>query len=134
MQTVKTMIRSRIKWHLIWVYTVCLCLFYGMLGLNGLKTLFSYFSQKQNESPPKKTVHIPDDCSLVTTIQTYVLPSSNIKKLSLIIRAYYTHTPTHTICVCKGCRVCVYWGYTVFMLSVHPNVCLLCFCYCFLSC
>ena len=36
MQTVQTLIRCRILRRLIWVYTVCLCLFYGTLGLNGL--------------------------------------------------------------------------------------------------
>ena len=35
MQTVQTLIRQHILWCLIWVYTVCQCPFYGMLGLNG---------------------------------------------------------------------------------------------------
>ena len=33
-QTVKTLIRRRILWHLIWVCTVCLCPKNGTLGLN----------------------------------------------------------------------------------------------------
>ena len=36
MQTVQTLIRHHIVQHLIWVYTVCHCSFYGKLGINGL--------------------------------------------------------------------------------------------------
>ena len=36
MQTVYTLIRRLILRHLIWVYTVCQCPFYGTLGLNGI--------------------------------------------------------------------------------------------------
>ena len=39
MQTVLTVIRRRILWRLIWVYTICQCPFYGMLGLNRLKEI-----------------------------------------------------------------------------------------------
>ena len=37
MQTVQTLIRRRVLWSLIWVYTVCQCPIYGTLGLNGLR-------------------------------------------------------------------------------------------------
>ena len=36
MQTVQTLIRCRILWHLIWVYTVLKGPIYRMLGINGL--------------------------------------------------------------------------------------------------
>ena len=35
MQTVKTLIRRRVLWRRIWVYTVCQCAFYGTLDLYG---------------------------------------------------------------------------------------------------
>ena len=36
MKTVQTQIRRRMMRRLIWVCTVCLCPFYGTLGINGL--------------------------------------------------------------------------------------------------
>ena len=42
MQAMYTLIRRCILRHLIWVYTVCQCFIYGMLGLNGLNTSESF--------------------------------------------------------------------------------------------
>ena len=36
-QTVETLIRRRILWHLFWVCTICLCPKKKMLGIYGLK-------------------------------------------------------------------------------------------------
>ena len=36
LQQLKTLIRGSILENLIWVYTVCQCTFYGLLGINGL--------------------------------------------------------------------------------------------------
>ena len=41
-QTVETLIRRRILWHLIWVCTICLCPTKRTLGIYGLK--FNYFA------------------------------------------------------------------------------------------
>ena len=37
MQTVYTLIKRRALRRLVWVYTVCQCLFYGTPNINGLK-------------------------------------------------------------------------------------------------
>ena len=52
MQTVQTLIRRRVLWRLICVYTVCQCPFYGTLGLNGLKTVILVEIGKRETSPP----------------------------------------------------------------------------------
>ena len=43
MQTVQILIRRRVLRRLIWVYIVCQCPFYGMLGLNGLNSKFAVY-------------------------------------------------------------------------------------------
>ena len=47
MQTVQTLIRRRVLWRLIWVYTVCLCPFKRTLGKNDLKDSKRHNAKKQ---------------------------------------------------------------------------------------
>ena len=45
MQTVQTLIKCRVLWRLIWVYTVCRYPFYRSLDMNGLTKLLVFFSR-----------------------------------------------------------------------------------------
>ena len=49
MQTMQTLIRRRILWRLIWVYTVCQCPFHWTRGINGLRAN-SFFRREQKQS------------------------------------------------------------------------------------
>ena len=42
--------QNHILWHLICIYTVCLCPFCGMLGLNGLREIFTLKIEIRNKN------------------------------------------------------------------------------------
>ena len=67
-QTVKTLIRCQRMWHLVWIYTVCLCPINRMLVLN--ESMYYFNNRPLSQVPPLNDVYL---CGPICSSRTLAL-------------------------------------------------------------